>query len=78
LRNPKDQRPSLTSRSARVYKIPYSCGKVYIGEIGRMWVINVRMNEHQRDIRLKRITQSILSEHNIEIGHQILFIKQLQ
>jgi len=31
--------------------------------------------EHQCDIRLKHITQSALSEHNIETGHQILFDK---
>jgi len=31
------------------------------------------IKEHQRDVRLKHITQSALSEHNIETGHQILF-----
>jgi len=39
------------------------------------------MKEHQRDIRLKHIThisQSVLSEHNIEIGYQIFLIKLLQ
>jgi len=29
------------------------------------------MKEHQRDVRLK---QSVLSEHNIKTGHQILFV----
>jgi len=71
LKNPKDQRPPLSS--AGVYKIPCSCGKVNIGETERM--VNIRMKEHQRDVRLKHITQSALSEHNIEIGHQILFDK---
>jgi len=33
------------------------------------------MKEYQRDVRLKHITQSALSEHNIEIDHQILFDK---
>jgi len=33
------------------------------------------MKKHQRDVRLKHITQSALSEHNIETGHQILFDK---
>jgi len=64
--------------SAGIYKIPCSCGKVYIGETGRM--INIRMKEHQRDVRLKHITQlelSELSEHNIETGHQILFDKTI-
>jgi len=71
LRNPKDQRPPLSSA---VYKILCSCRKVYIRETGRM--VNIRMKEHQRDVRLKYIiTQSALSEHNIETGHQILFDK---
>jgi len=38
-------------------------------------MINIRMKEHQRDVRLKHITQSALSEHNIETGHQRLFDK---
>ena len=31
--------------------------------------------EYQRDVRLKHAMQSVLSDHNIEIGHQILFDK---
>ena len=31
--------------------------------------------EHQRNVRLKHVTQSALSEYNIETGHQILFNK---
>ena len=38
LRNPKTQRPLLSS--VGIYKIPCSCGQVHIGEIGRM--INLR------------------------------------
>jgi len=34
LRNPKDQR--LPLNSAGVYKIPHSCGQVYIGATRRM------------------------------------------
>ena len=34
-----------------------------------------RIKEHERDVRLKHVTQSALSEHNIETGHQILFDK---
>jgi len=57
LRNPKDQRPPLSS--AGVYKIPCSCGKVYIGETGRM--VNICMKEHQeRDVRLKHHITSII------------------
>ena len=69
LKNPKDPRPPLSS--AGVYRIPCSCGQVYIGETGRM--VNLRIKEHQRDVRLKHVTQSALSEHNVETGHQILF-----
>jgi len=36
-------------------------------------MVNIRMKK--RDIRLKHTTQSALSEHNIETGHQILFDK---
>jgi len=38
-------------------------------------MINLEIKEHQREIRLKHVTQSALSEHNIEKGHQILFDK---
>ncbi|XP_018312914.1 uncharacterized protein [Mycetomoellerius zeteki] len=72
LRNPKNQRSPLSS--AGVYKIPCSCGKVYIGETGRR-TVNTRMKEHERDVRLKHVTQSALAKHNLETGHQILFDK---
>jgi len=71
LRDPKYQRPPLSS--AGVYKIPCFYGKVYIGETGKM--IFIRMKEHQRDVKLKHITQSALSGHNIETSYQILFDK---
>jgi len=38
-------------------------------------MINLQIKEHQSDVRLKYVTQSTLSEHNIETGHQILFDK---
>jgi len=38
-------------------------------------MVNICMKEHQRDVRLKHITQSALSEHNMEIDHQTLFDK---
>jgi len=41
--------------------------------VGRM--VNLRIKEHQRDVRLKHVMQSALSEYNIETGHQILFDK---
>jgi len=36
-------------------------------------MVNLQIKE--RDVRLKYVTQSALSEHNIETGHQILFDK---
>jgi len=36
LEDSKDQRPPLSS--TRIYKIPYSCGKVYIGETRRIYI----------------------------------------
>jgi len=54
LRNPKDQRPPLIS--AGIYKIPCSCGQVYIGKTRR--IINLRIKEYLRNIRLKHVMQS--------------------
>jgi len=43
---------------------------VYIDETER--IVNLHIKDHQRDVRLKHVTQSALSQHNIQIGHQIL------
>jgi len=48
--------------------------KKYTLEKPEEWLIYVK--EHQRDVRLKHITHSALSEHNIETG-QILFDKTI-
>jgi len=34
-------------------------------------MVNIGMKEHQRDVKLKHITQSALPEHNIETGHTV-------
>jgi len=68
LRNPKDQRPQFCMDIQNTLLLWKS-----IGETGRM--VNTRMKEHQRDVRLKHIIQSALSERNIETSHQILFDK---
>jgi len=49
LRNPKYQRPLLSSTG--LYKIPCFCGKLYIGKM-----VNIRMKEHLRDVKLRHIT----------------------
>jgi len=47
----------------------------YIGETER--IVNLRIKEHQRDVRLKHVTQTALSEHIIETGQQIQFDKTI-
>ena len=50
-----------------VYKIPWKCGKVYIGETGRS--MRERMKEHDEDIRFIRTQTSAVAEHANETGH---------
>jgi len=40
-------------------------------------MVNIHMKEHQHDVKQKHITQSALSEHNIETGQQMLFDKTI-
>ena len=54
-----------------VYRIPYECGKVYIGETGRS--MHERIKEHDRDIRLARTQTSAVSEHAHKTGHYPLW-----
>ena len=56
-----------TKQDGVVYKIPCECGKVYIGETGR--VMQDRIKEHDRDIWLVRTQTSTVSEHANETGH---------
>ncbi|XP_070518870.1 uncharacterized protein [Cardiocondyla obscurior] len=71
LPNPKDQRPRLDKPG--VYKIPCTCGKVYIGETGRK--ISTRIKEHQRCVKFRYFSQSTLAEHWIETGHSVQYDK---
>nr|XP_012149152.1 PREDICTED: uncharacterized protein LOC105663622 [Megachile rotundata] len=68
--SPKDLQPQLSTPG--VYKIPCSCGQVYIGKTGRS--VNTRLKEHDRCTRLGYI-QSAVVEHQITTGHKILFDK---
>ncbi|XP_015119538.1 uncharacterized protein LOC107042849 [Diachasma alloeum] len=61
----KDRRPPLSLPGA--YKIPCSCGKVYIDETGRR--ISTRIKEHQRCAQNGHISQSALAEHWMDTGH---------
>ena len=54
-----------------VYRIPCSCGLVYIGETKRS--VSTRVSEHERCTRLMRTSGSALAEHKLDTGHQINF-----
>ena len=45
-----------------VYIIPFSCGKVYVGETGRS--INIHLKEHALDITRDRASKSSLAKHS--------------
>jgi len=60
--------------SAGVTKYLVSASKYTLEKSGE-W--NLRIKEHQRDIRLKYATQLALSEYNIKTRHQILFDKTI-
>ena len=56
-----------------VYKIPCTCGKVYIGETGRP--MQERMKENDRNIRLARTQNSAVSEHANGTRHKPVWNK---
>ena len=69
-RSPKDAVDNL--EKAGVYKIPCSCGEVYIGTTKRSF--NTRIKEHKRCCRLNQIDKSAVAEHAIlNDNHHILF-----
>lgn len=72
LKSAKDQKDPLNS--AGVYRIPCTCGSVYIGTTKRS--INTRINEHKASCRLGHIEKSAVVEHtlgNDSIEHRIKF-----
>nr|XP_060615668.1 uncharacterized protein LOC132765391 [Anolis sagrei ordinatus] len=70
LRSAKDKRDPLTS--AGVYRIPCSCGQVYIGTTKRS--AQTRIKEHERHCRLLQPEKSAIAEHLMnQPGHSILF-----
>jgi hypothetical protein len=66
LRSVKDH---LGLRTPGVYRIPYECGRVYIGQTGRS--VDIRLKEHPRHIRLEHPDKSAVAEHIIVQGHHI-------
>lgn len=68
LRPLKDKLPLSTPG---VYKIPCSCGAVYVGETKR--TVSTRMKEHMRHTRNCEMEKSAIAEHSCRTSHQILF-----
>jgi predicted GIY-YIG superfamily endonuclease len=52
-----------------IYKISCSCGRCYIGETGRSF--QVRIKEHEADIRREWTRTSSLAEHSLKTKHHI-------
>ncbi|VEN43722.1 unnamed protein product [Callosobruchus maculatus] len=70
LRTVKDKRDPLTTPG--VYRIPCTCGSVYIGTTKRS--INTRIAEHKASCRLGHTDKSAVAEHAIKEGsHRIKF-----
>jgi hypothetical protein len=61
----------LGLRTPGVYRIHCECDRVYIGQTGRS--VDIRLKEHQRDIRLDHPDKSAAAEHSIDQGHRIQF-----
>jgi hypothetical protein len=53
-----------------VYSVPCERGLVYIGQMGRS--IEIRIKEHQWNIRLLQLDKSALAEHGFNHNHKIL------
>ena len=70
LRSAKDTRDPKTSSG--VYRIPCSCGSVYIGTTKRS--VNTRIKEHQRHCRLGQTEKSAVADHILNnLDHKIAF-----
>jgi hypothetical protein len=61
--------PMDKHQGKRIYKISCSCGKCYIGEIGRSF--QVRIKEHEADITRERNQTLALAEHSLKTKHHI-------
>ena len=64
----KDELPD-TLKANVVYRVPCSCGKVYIGETKR--ALGTRIKEHQSACRLQQTKKSAIAEHAWSTGHSI-------
>jgi len=53
-----------------VYSIPCECGRSYIGETGRQWV--VRLREYRQNLE-GHLERSKVEQHAYEQGHHTLW-----
>lgn len=51
----------MEKQSKEVYRIPYSCGKAYIGETKRR--LEARLKEHQDACQRRMMEKSAVAEH---------------
>jgi hypothetical protein len=61
----------LGRRTPGVYRIPYECSRVYVGQVGHS--VDIRLNERQRHVRLERPDKSAVAEHCTDQGYRIQF-----
>ena len=69
LRSAKDKKDPLSASG--VYRIPCTCGSVYIGTTKRF--INTRIKEHKANCRLGQTDKSAVAEHTLRTDHRIKF-----
>ena len=69
LRSAKDPLKPLSAPG--IYKVPCSCGSVYIGMTKRS--VKTRLCEHERCLRLNQPEKSAVAQHAIENNHTIEF-----
>jgi hypothetical protein len=60
---------ALGLRTPGIYSIPCECDRVYIGQSGRS--VQLRIEEHNRHIRLAQPDKSAVAEHSINHDHII-------
>nr|XP_054773554.1 uncharacterized protein LOC129281659 [Lytechinus pictus] len=65
----KDVKPSASRPG--VYRIPCSCGKVYIGETGRN--LTTRLKEYQNSYNKGEWEKSAIAKHANQLQHKILW-----
>jgi predicted GIY-YIG superfamily endonuclease len=66
----KPKKPAENKKNS-VYMIPCECGEQYIGETSRP--VKLRINEHKRNVKNKKIETSKLAEHTVNTNHKIIW-----